>query len=48
MMVSLKPTSFFEHNPSNDVPRSDQRLNKSVLYDDNADACCGKLETFNL
>ncbi|KAK7191819.1 uncharacterized protein CC84DRAFT_1185533 [Paraphaeosphaeria sporulosa] len=33
MMVSLKPTSFFEVNPSNDVPRSNQKFNKSRLTD---------------
>ncbi|KAJ4296224.1 cytochrome c oxidase subunit 1 [Kalmusia sp. IMI 367209] len=33
MVVSLKPTSFFELNPSNDVPRSTQELNKSKLDD---------------
>ena len=47
MMVSLKPTSFFEYNPSNDVPRSDQRLNKSTLYE-SANACYSKLESSHL
>ena len=31
-MVSLKPTSFFDLNPSNDVPRSSQEHNKSTLH----------------
>ena len=44
MMVSLKPTNFFEHNPSNDVPRSDQRLNKSTLHENvDMDNCCNKI-----
>lgn len=34
MMVSLKPSSFFEQNPSNDVPRSDQRVNVSMLHEE--------------
>ncbi|KGO56660.1 Copper amine oxidase, N2-terminal [Penicillium expansum] len=33
MNVSLKPTSFFELNPSNDVPRSDQTQNRSSLVE---------------
>ncbi|KAF2442113.1 hypothetical protein P171DRAFT_496876 [Karstenula rhodostoma CBS 690.94] len=33
MMVSLKPTSFFDFNPSNDVPRSNQKFNQSRLTD---------------
>ncbi|KAF2168990.1 hypothetical protein M409DRAFT_36280 [Zasmidium cellare ATCC 36951] len=32
MTVTLKPTSFFESNPSNDVPRSSQALNRSTLH----------------
>jgi hypothetical protein len=32
LVVSLKPTSFFELNPSNDVPRSNQSANKSILH----------------
>ena len=31
MTVTLKPTSFFELNPSNDVPRSSQQTNRSTL-----------------
>lgn len=31
MSVSLKPTSFFELNPSNDVPRSSQSQSQSTL-----------------
>lgn len=31
MMLSLKPTNFFSVNPSNDVPRSNQKNNKSTL-----------------
>ncbi|KAF4539437.1 uncharacterized protein LTHEOB_10100 [Lasiodiplodia theobromae] len=40
--VSLKPTSFFEQNPSNDVPRSEQKLNRSTLYthENAAEGCC--------
>ncbi|KAI4726004.1 hypothetical protein E4T49_06193 [Aureobasidium sp. EXF-10728] len=38
LMVSFKPTSFFASNPSNDVPRSNQRLNKSV---EESNGCCG-------
>jgi primary-amine oxidase len=33
MMVSLKPSGFFEQNPALDVPQSTQRANKSVLYE---------------
>ncbi|PYI33369.1 amine oxidase catalytic domain-containing protein [Aspergillus indologenus CBS 114.80] len=33
MVVSLKPTSFFELNPSNDVPRSNQSLSRSTLVE---------------
>ena len=36
LTISLKPTSFFDHNPSNDVPRSNQTDNKSTLHDN----CC--------
>lgn len=32
LSCTLKPTSFFDLNPSNDVPRSDQRRNKSQLH----------------
>lgn len=40
--VSLKPTSFFEQNPANDVPRSEQKLNRSTLYTHGnaAEGCC--------
>ncbi|KAF2120331.1 copper amine oxidase [Lophiotrema nucula] len=41
-MVSLKPTSFFESNPSNDVPRSNQNANRSTL-DERVDECCGRM-----
>lgn len=34
MTVSLKPANFFKVNPSNDVPRSGQALNKSTLVAD--------------
>ncbi|KAI8675694.1 Amine oxidase [Fusarium keratoplasticum] len=34
--VELRPTSFFTMNPSNDVPRSNQKVNKSVLVP----SCC--------
>ncbi|KAE8370320.1 copper amine oxidase [Aspergillus caelatus] len=43
MSVSLKPTSFFELNPSNDVPRSNQNMNRSTLVDHSSTAPdCGK------
>lgn len=44
MNVSLKPTSFFELNPSNDVPRSNQDHNRSTLveYQEVAPGSCGK------
>lgn len=32
LSCTLKPTSFFDLNPSNDVPRSDQSRNKSQLH----------------
>lgn len=32
--VMLKPNSFFEYNPTMDVPPSSQSFNQSVLYDD--------------
>ncbi|KAF2673059.1 hypothetical protein BT63DRAFT_475624 [Microthyrium microscopicum] len=32
--VSLKPSSFFNLNPANDVARSSQQQNKSVLHED--------------
>ncbi|EXJ78186.1 hypothetical protein A1O3_09347 [Capronia epimyces CBS 606.96] len=39
--VSLKPTSFFDSNPSNDVPRSDQRENRSTLHGGGGiESCC--------
>ncbi|CAI6082696.1 unnamed protein product [Clonostachys chloroleuca] len=48
MMVSLKPSGFFEQNPALDVPQSTQRMNKSVLFEEEAPAagsrsgaCCG-------
>ncbi|KAF7560397.1 hypothetical protein G7046_g3762 [Stylonectria norvegica] len=53
MVVSLKPSGFFEQNPALDVPQSTQRVNQSVLYDeisnqptvlrtqDTAASCCG-------
>lgn len=31
MTITLKPSSFFDMNPSNDVPRSTQAANKSTL-----------------
>ncbi|KAI8648978.1 Amine oxidase [Fusarium keratoplasticum] len=34
--VELQPTSFFTMNPSNDVPRSNQKINRSVLVP----SCC--------
>lgn len=45
MMVSLKPSGFFEYNPALDVPQSTQRANQSVLYEErqgqSKDSCCG-------
>lgn len=43
MTVTLKPTNFFTVNPSNDVPRSSQRENQSVLAerDGTVNGCCG-------
>ncbi|RSM10788.1 hypothetical protein CEP52_003296 [Fusarium oligoseptatum] len=38
--VSLKPTSFFEVNPSNDVPRSNQSANQSTLHTVRPESCC--------
>lgn len=42
LSCTLKPTSFFELNPSNDVPRSDQRRNQSQLHqqDQGSPASC--------
>lgn len=31
--VGLKPSNFFEKNPALDVPASEQRFNKSMLYE---------------
>ncbi|KAF2798209.1 hypothetical protein K505DRAFT_357738 [Melanomma pulvis-pyrius CBS 109.77] len=42
MMVSLKPTSFFDMNPSNDVPRSNQNLNQSTLVEAKESMCHSK------
>lgn len=41
-MLSLKPTSFFDVNPSNDVPRSNQKQNKSAAVEMNGESqsCC--------
>ncbi|KAK7223034.1 hypothetical protein V2G26_011037 [Clonostachys chloroleuca] len=35
MSMALKPTSFFDLNPANDVPRSSQTINKSTLHNSN-------------
>ncbi|KAH6989510.1 copper amine oxidase [Ilyonectria sp. MPI-CAGE-AT-0026] len=40
LSVSLKPVNFFEVNPSNDVPRSSQSLNKSTLHKVGPESCC--------
>lgn len=40
LSLSLKPANFFTENPSNDVPRSSQSLNKSVLHEVKPDTCC--------
>lgn len=44
MSVSLKPTSFFELNPSNDVARSSQIQSESTLVSHQTVApdACGK------
>ncbi|PLB46237.1 hypothetical protein P170DRAFT_467339 [Aspergillus steynii IBT 23096] len=44
MSISLKPTSFFELNPSNDAPRSSQSQNKSTLVEHSSVGpdSCGK------
>lgn len=34
-MITLKPVDFFTSSPSNDVPASAQRFNKSNLYSSN-------------
>ena len=31
-MITLKPVDFFTSSPSNDVPASSQKFNKSKLY----------------
>jgi hypothetical protein len=31
-MITLKPCDFFTSSPSNDVPASNQKFNKSKLY----------------
>ena len=38
--MSLKPANFFEQNPSNDVPRSNQSVNKSTLHTAEQESCC--------
>lgn len=40
LMFTLKPTSFFDLNPSNDVPRSAQSFNKSTMHEQTGRACC--------
>ncbi|KAH8157247.1 hypothetical protein CIB48_g11006 [Xylaria polymorpha] len=40
LIMSLKPANFFEFNPSNDVPRSNQGENRSTLHDAERDMCC--------
>ncbi|EXJ78706.1 hypothetical protein A1O1_09108 [Capronia coronata CBS 617.96] len=39
MVVSLKPSGFFEQNPALDVPQSTQRTNHSVLYEERSGCC---------
>ncbi|KAK9771660.1 putative Amine oxidase [Seiridium cardinale] len=41
MVVSLKPSGFFEQNPALDVPQSTQRANQSVLYDERRGTASG-------
>ena len=38
--LALKPVNFFELNPSNDVPRSGQKDNQSVLHKADIQSCC--------
>ncbi|KAK1613491.1 copper amine oxidase [Colletotrichum phormii] len=42
LSCTLKPTSFFNLNPSNDVPRSNQRDNQSTLHNQSltVPGCC--------
>lgn len=44
MSMVLKPVSFFELNPSNDVPRSNQQNNQSTLHQRAGDTedCCAR------
>ncbi|CAI7606449.1 unnamed protein product [Penicillium pancosmium] len=42
MMVSLKPVNFFDINPSNDVPRSNQNENKSTLHQNDSSCCSAR------
>ena len=39
--VHLKPSSFHEKNPALDVPPSNQAFNKSSLYEEKYEQCCG-------
>ncbi|GAP85724.2 putative primary-amine oxidase [Rosellinia necatrix] len=39
-VMSLKPANFFELNPSNDVPRSNQSENSSVLHETKPETFC--------
>jgi primary-amine oxidase len=42
MTVSLKPVNFFDLNPSNDVPRSNQKDNKSTLHQSDTSCCSAR------
>jgi primary-amine oxidase len=42
MTVSLKPVNFFDLNPSNDVPRSNQKDNKSTLHQNDTSCCSAR------
>ena len=38
--ITFKPAGFFEYNPSMDVPRSEQEVNWSQLYDGIVESSC--------
>ena len=39
-VIAMKPVNFFHQNPSNDVPRSNQRDNSSTLHTSETASCC--------
>jgi primary-amine oxidase len=40
LACTLKPANFFDLNPSNDVPRSNQEQNKSTQVAHGGGSCC--------